>query len=535
MIQMQRITFLYVLCFLYILSGSYVLSGCTNKRIKKTLSPPKSFQETQESTSFSKDLSYPELQTLPSIKLREEGELPIFQTEGEEKIFSLTLKEADIKDTLLALTNKTGLNIVVDPDVTGTITVDLNQVTLFKALEAILPTIELEYEKHEDYIHIFKPKLERKMFKLDYVSTSRDGSGQVQASIGGSSSSSISTSDKMDIWADIGEGIKEFLSEKGKVSINKSSGFIVVTDYKRALKQIEDYLQYVNETIIRQVLIEAKILEITLKNEYKMGIDFDYVTNWTANIFKMKDPLSIGLEQALAPSNEAFQIKASGSDFNSLLDALATQGTINVLSSPRISTLNNQKAVIKVAREDVFWKVAVDINDETKMRTETITAEPVTIGIVLDVTPQISTEGVIIMSIHPTITELFATSTSPQGATAPIIDVRETSTVVTVQDGQTVIVGGLMTDKRKDTTHSIPCLGDLPLLGSLFSQTDQAVDKIELVILLTPKIVTKENIEDITSEYLARIKNLDKSLTFGRSKPVKYDLKKNKFIWEDKD
>jgi len=220
--------------------------------------------------------------------------------------------------------------------------------------------------------------------------------------------------------------------------------------------------------------------------------------------------------QSLSPATGLFQIGVSKGDFKALLDAMAEQGKINVLSSPRISTLNNQKAVIKVGRDEVFFKpeYSVQKNELTGTTTSVLTGvtpQTVTVGVVLDVTPQIDEDGAITMHIHPSVTDLVKVEQfSIKGdvyATAPVIDVRETDAVVRAEDGQTIIIAGMMKEKKAETVTKVPFLGDIPGLGALFRRTDRQKEKTELVILLTPTVLVGKKITDIP-EY--ELKGLEK-------------------------
>ena len=224
----------------------------------------------------------------------------------------------------------------------------------------------------------------------------------------------------------------------------------------------------------------------------------------------------MSLAQSLSPGTEIFQIGVSNRDFTALLDAMAQQGQINVLSSPKISTLNNQKAVIKVGRDEVFFEPEYNIErDELTGTTRSVltgvTPQTVTVGVVLDVTPQIDADGTITMHIHPSVTNLVKVANfSVKGevyATAPVIDVRETDTVVRARDGQAIIIAGMMQDKKKETVTKVPFLGDIPWLGPLFRRTEREKQKTELVIVLTPTVLVGKSIADISRDELKRLEN----------------------------
>lgn len=419
-------------------------------------------------------------------------------TSIKEKLYTLSFRKADIQEILTVLSRKTELNIIVDPDVKGEVTVDLKEVTLTKALDCLLTPLGLEYKREANFIWVSPVKMQTRRFTLNYLITKRTGSGTVSGSVGEGGGGegegpqsmgafiTVKTSDTSDLWKEIEEGLKGISSEKGRLVINKMSGSIIATDFPQNLASMSEFLKTVEDSAQRQVMIKTDIIEVILSDEYQMGI------NWSA-VFN-HDSLKGTLAQTLKADTEVFKITLVDGDFSLLLDAMSEQGKTVVLSSPKISTLNNQPAVIKVAKEDVYWER--EIVDSTAGGNPWAVSTPrwITIGILLKVTPQISSNGLIIMDIHPSVTHKAGESKSPEGDTAPILDVRETNTVVKVRNGQTIIIAGLLSERKKDEVTSVPFLGKIPLLGIFFSKTEQKNEKTELTIMLTPKVVVENEI-----------------------------------------
>lgn len=419
----------------------------------------------------------------------------------KERLYTLSFREADIREILTVLSRKSELNIIVDPDVKGEVTVDLKEVTITKALDCLLNPLGLEYKKEANLIRVSPVKMQTKRFILNYLITKRAGSGTISGSAGENKGGDgeeegpadiaafikVETSDTSDLWKEIEEGLKGISSGKGRLVINKMSGSVIATDFPQNLARMSEFLETIEDSAQRQVMIQANIIEVVLFDEYQMGIDWSAVFNH--NDFKGT------LTQTLNPGTEVFQINFLDiDDFSLLLDAMSKQGKTVVLSSPKISTLNNQPAVIKVATEDVYWER--DIVDSTYGGNPWAISSPrwITIGILLKVTPQIGSDGLIIMDIHPSITDKVGESKSPEGDVAPILDVRETNTVVKVRDGQTIIIAGLLQKREEDEVTSVPFLGKIPFLGILFSKTVQNNKKTELIIMLTPKVVVENHI-----------------------------------------
>jgi MSHA type pilus biogenesis protein MshL len=276
-------------------------------------------------------------------------------------------------------------------------------------------------------------------------------------------------------------------SANGRVILNRLAGLIFATDFPRNLDAIRIFLETVESAVHRQVVIEARIVEVKLNQDSQSGV------NWTAVLGNV-----LHVEQALG-TGAAFQIGVTHGDFNALLTALSTVGNVNVLSSPTVSTLNNQPAVIRVGTQDVFFTTTTQVDPRTGTIVQTaVTPSAINEGIVLDVTPQISDDGIITMNIHPTITERTGQATSPRGDTVPIVDVRETDTVVRIQEGQTVMIAGLISDRQLETVNKVPFLGDVPIVGGLFRRTSKENRKTDLVILMTPRVLNVRTAVDYT-------------------------------------
>lgn len=442
-----------------------------------------------------------------------------------KEMISFVLKDADIKDVLMGLSRMSRFNIVFEQDIGGKISVDLKEVTLDEALKVLLTPMGLEFKREGRMIQVFKPKLETRIFTLNYVSTTRKGKNQIQASSGGGGaatgtaataapatgaaatgttsggagdSSQVESSDQIDQWEEIKQGLLGLVSKEGKFSINRWAGLISITDYPVNLLKVASYLEAVEGSVQRQVLIEAEVLEITMTEDFEFGIDF-------AGGDRKKDPqrtirggggVASSLTQAgiisqiLNPRSGIFNIGLEDRNLSFLLDLLQKEGKLKVLSRPSISTLNNQKAIIKVTTDDVFFKAVVTPpNQAGQGQVTNFSPEPVSIGIVLAVTPQISSDGHIIMEVHPSVTEKTGERESRNFDTAPVLDVRSTNTVLRVKDGETIIIAGLMKDKNTRQVKEVPFLGKIPVLGLLFQQIDEEKVKTELVIKITPKIV----------------------------------------------
>ena len=286
----------------------------------------------------------------------------------------------------------------------------------------------------------------------------------------------------------------------------------MVNDYPNNLKRIAEFLEAVEGSVQRQVMIKAKLVDVILSDDYQMGINWSAISKVSG--LNVEGNLSGGkiFGQTLSPATGVFQIALSDVDFSMLFDAMSKQGEVNILSSPQISVMNNQKAAMKVVTSEVFFEVSTTVNPDTGEKTTVPTPKTVDIGLVLEVTPQISNDGQVMMNIHPIITEKVGESTFESvdiKLTSPVLTVRETNTVVKVPDGKTIVLAGLIQEKKSETKTKVPCLGSIPVLGNLFRKTEQASGKSELAIFLTPIILSGKRIEELSMEELKRL-NLEK-------------------------
>ena len=460
--------------------------------------------------------------------------LIVTEIEGKrepERLYSFSLRDADIREVLMALSKQTSFNIVVDQDVQGRVTVDLKNVSMVEALDTLTELLDLNYRIRQNMVRVGKPAPETRIFSLQYVNLKRTSSSSATAQIGTagggitgtttggggggtSGSTTVSTSTDTDLWRDIEAGVTKLLSPAGKMVVNKQGSNILVTDLPKFLDRIGSFLESVEGSVQRQVLIEARIVEVTLTGEFRFGLDWGAIAQAAA--LRGASTISAGkiIGQSLSPGAGGFQIGVVSTDFRAILETISTQGELQVISSPKLATLNNQTAVIRAGTDEVFFETRVS---ETPSLTgtqtsRTVNPRTVTIGVVLGVTPQVGADGTVVLHIHPTVTEKRGEAKSAIGDTFPILDVREADMIVRAREGQVVVIGGLMQEKRIDSDSKVPILGDLPGIGRLFRSTTQEVRKTELVVLLSPTVMVGKKVDEITSRELERLNK-----TKGRS------------------
>ncbi|MDH3258470.1 MAG: secretin N-terminal domain-containing protein [Deltaproteobacteria bacterium] len=452
--------------------------------------------------------------------------------------FTIALKNADLREVLFSLSKEDSFQLILDPGVTGSVTLDMKDVTAFEVVYEVCRANDLYCTVEEDVVRVRRREHTTRVFYLDYVITNRSGSGNLTASTstgtsdgtgsgvsvssaGGDEGESdsineVTTNERMNVWGVLEANIRMFLSgEESKVSISPETGMVAVTDYPENIDLLEDYLLIVESRLREQVLIEAKILEVSLNDSNRYGIDWSAIVDLSG--IGLSGSLSGGatMEQNLSSGATAFQFGVSDSRVDLFLDAVAEQGQVNVLSTPKISTLNNQKAIIRIGTQDVFFQSVVIPATTTTAPVTTFSPQTITEGIILSVTPQVGRDGRVTLAIHPSISEKTGEAVAPDGNTAPIIEIREANTILNVRDGETVFIGGLMQDRVTERVRSVPFLGDIPFLGALFRNTVQEKRKSELVILLTPHVLRTSNMSSIVEEEAMRIQRSKRGYHIG--------------------
>ena len=293
------------------------------------------------------------------------------------------------------------------------------------------------------------------------------------------------------------------LSAEGTAQINRMSGMILVTDRKENLELVESFLKKIEMSLRRQVIIEAKILEVTLSEGHRYGI------NWRAVASSASGNTTITLDanNALAGTGPLQMFSITNANArgtfnltNTFIDLLSTQGTVNVLSSPRVNVLNNQSAMISVGTTLPYldWQVSTSpdpANANATITTVVPRVETAQSGVTLGVTPQIDEDGITTLHITPVVTRSTSTQAFTYNGntwTVPIIDMRATDTIARVKSGDTIVIGGMITEELNEDKDSITGLGNIPIIGDLlFSGETRTKQKRELVILLTPTVVTR--------------------------------------------
>ena len=525
---------------------------------------------------------------LPPLRL----ELPQAQGKPIEGRFDLNVNNAQAREVFLSIVSGTRYSMLVHPDVSGTISVNLKDVSLTEALESIREIYGYEYKFEGSRIYIKPAGLQTRVFHVNYLIGARQGRSDMRVTAGSSGiatgtntaaqqqaaattataaaqsgpsvvhgppslspnatgalgglqpdATRMSTVQTTDFWAEVDYAIRTIVGtgEGRNIVISPQSGVIVVRAMPRELRSVEQLLKAMQLSVDRQVMLEAKIIDVTLNKAYQSGINwaafptsgiaggFSSGLGGVANSLAATGALSGSTAGTSAGSSSVFNADpgagrgaasvggavagASGvaggvfglavqtSNFAALLQFLESQGSVQVLSSPRVATLNNQKAVLKVGTDQPYVTSITVVPGVTSAGVVIPTSVSPQItnifsGISLDVTPQIDENGNISLHIHPLVTSVGSKAVGfnlagvgAQSVDVAAINVSESDTMVRTQDGKIVVLGGLMKVELNNGRSGIPGLADAPVIGGAFKNSSSDTIKRELVILIKPTII----------------------------------------------
>jgi MSHA biogenesis protein MshL len=510
--------------------------------------------------------------------------LPTSPAQPLEAKFDLVVSNGSAREIFMSLVSGTRYSMIVHPEVSGTLSVNLKDVTIREALEAIREVYGYEFKIDGTRIYIQPAGLQTRVFQVNYLTGARQGRSDMRvtstsqgAAVGSTTSavgtaaaipnaaagppslnpgaagalsgstaganpeaSRLSTVTLTDLWQEIAFSLRAIVgitsaagnSPDGRsVIISPQSGVVVVRALPQELRSVDSYLKAMRVSVERQVMIEAKIIDVTLSESYQNGV------NWAAfptsglagglsnsgNAVGVTGALSdgnfggnptartiaafgAGLAAGVSPAG-AFGLAFQTNNFAAVLSFLESQGSVQVLSSPRIAATNNQKAVLKVGTDEIFVTNVTSssissTNALTGATTTTTRGVPTTgtlfSGISLDITPQIDDSGNITLHIHPLVSKVteknLVINFGDANQTFPVAsnEVSESDTIVRAQDGNIVVLGGLMKVELRDNRGGIPGLNDAPGIGGLFRNNNRGTIKKELIILIKSTVIKSD-------------------------------------------
>ncbi len=472
-----------------------------------------------------------------------------------EPRFDLSVNNAPARQVFMGLVEGTPYSMVVHAEVGGNVTLHLKNATVPEAMEALRTVYGYDYKRDGNRIMVLGRGMQARIYPVNYLNLERKGRSLTRVSSGelsgggsgsggtgaaapagagaaqSSSSVRVETDSKADFWKDLEASLKAIIGTANgrQAVVNPQAGIVIVRAMPDELRLVEEYLGVTHNSVNRQVILEAKVLEVELKDAYQTGINWAALgANSTFGQVGGGTIFNSGISEiggnigninpgtpfsAISGTNASafggvFSLAVKTADFAAFLELLKTQGNVHVLSSPRVSTINNQKAVIKVGGDEFFvtsvtggTAAVIGVSAATA---PTVVLTPFFSGIALDVTPQIDEYNNIILHIHPAVSEVvqrnkaFIVGSDSFNLPLASSTIQESDNIVRAFNGQIVVIGGLMKEGATDQDAGIPLLADIPILGNAFKHKRVTRIKRELVIMLKPTVVDAAQVWEST-------------------------------------
>jgi len=467
-----------------------------------------------------------------------------------EKRMRIAAHDVDAVEFFGSLFKGSRYSVAVHPGVAGVISVELKDVTLQEALATVGDMYGFDVQRKGNVFHVYPAGLRTETIPVNYLMMARRGISRTSVSTGGvtandnnngnnnnfdnglnnsgnnnsqgntasgdnntnSNGTRIETDSNNDYWTDLRDALQTLIGtgEGRAVITSPQAGLVTVRAYPKELKAVREFLDQSGEHLKRQVVLEARILEVSLNEGYEQGVDWSGLSaSWdggkgiTGGGSLMDSPIASTPNQIFRALGGGAGFTISDGNFNVAVSLLKTQGDVNTLSSPRVTATNNQKAVIKVGTDEYFVTNAstttTTSGTSAPIVTPNVELTPFFSGIALDVTPQIDEQGKVLLHIHPSVIDTEEQSkTISVGTADPLVlplaksSIRESDTVVQANNGDIIVIGGLMKTDRQEIVSKVPLLGDIPWVGEAFTNRRESNRKVELVILLKPTVVEKD-------------------------------------------
>lgn len=465
-----------------------------------------------------------------------------------EKRLRIAANDVEAVEFFGSLFKGSRYSVAVHPGVAGLVSVELKDVTLPEVLAVVGDMYGFDVQRKGNIFHIYPAGLRTETIPVNYLMMSRRGLSRTSVSTGGvtandsnnsssdssfdsasnnsgsnssSSNSSggdnnngtrIETDTNSDYWTDLRDSLQTLIgSGDGRAVITSpQAGLVTIRAYPKELKAVREFLTQSESHLKRQVVLEARIIEVALNEGYEQGVDWSGLSaSWDGNK-GITGGGSAANSQLPTTPNQIFSALGGGAgftisdgNFNVAVNLLKTQGDVNTLSSPRVTATNNQKAVIKVGTDEYYVTNASTTITTTSTgtdKTPNVELTPFFSGIALDVTPQIDEEGKVLLHIHPSVIDteeqnkVIDMGTSGGKLQLPLAksSIRESDTVVQANNGDIIVIGGLMKTDKQEIVSKVPLLGDIPWIGEAFTNRRESTKKVELVIMLKPTVVEKD-------------------------------------------
>ncbi len=484
--------------------------------------------------------------------------LPLPIAHPQLETYTVIVNGVDAKDLLFSMARDAQINLDIHDDITGTVTLNAIDQSLPQILERIVQQTDIRYSLEDNTLRVRADTPYLQSYIVDYVNIARESKGVIrvatnigstgQGNIGeteegsgnesenNSSLTEVLLTSNNDFWGTLTHNIIEILdqpqannSTAGKtqnsassnqtsatennnnVIVNREAGLIMVRASYRQHKVIQKFIDSVLNASKRQVMIEATIAEIKLSDRYQSGVDWSVIAEDPSSGINLLTDLS-GSNLASSPFSQLTLNNTLGDNQVSLtLKSLEQFGDVQVLSSPKVMAINNQPAILKVVDNIVYFEMDVNtsLSQVTSLTTFETEIKTVPVGFVMSVTPYINEHEAVTLNIRPTISRVIDSVEDPNPAfknagvisAVPVIQIREIESILTINSGDTAVIGGLMQDTVNDKETGIPFLSSIPFIGALFRYDDDLREKSELIIFIRPVVIHHASLTGDLSEY----------------------------------
>lgn len=538
---------------LFLSSIFITLVGCTSVPEQ----PTTVLSELDKAISTSQIKKAPKpLTQVPNAVQQELMQLSMTQAKNSlltEKRLDIAAVDVDAKDLFAGIVEDSAYSVAVHSDVSGKITLNLKDVTVDEAISVLEDLYGFEIKKFGNVIQVYPAGMRTETLPLNYLFVKRYGSSSTSINSGGvsendpnsgsngnnsnntsnrnsnnsnnsnsnkqngSSGINIYTENESDFWTELKTSLETLIgNEDGRsIIVSPQAGLVTVKAFPNEIKAVKKFISDTQSHLRRQVILEAKIMEVTLNDDYQQGVRWDEVLGHIGSTdFSFGTNGGIAGNAISASIGGVTGISFKNADFSGVINLLQTQGNVQVLSSPRITATNNQKAVIKVGEDEYF---VTEVSSTTTTGTATTTTPEVELtpffsGIALDVTPQIDENGEVILHVHPSVTttdeQIKTIRLGDDDFALPLAQssVRESDTIIRAKSEEIVVIGGLIETRKIDQESKTPLLGDIPFLGELFKNKSKGTQKRELIIMLKPVVIGHNSWNDQLKEARSLLK-----------------------------
>ena len=516
-------------------------------------SKPNKLEEVHEIFAQQQQLSNNELVIPDSVTadLMSTGSTSIDASTFEER-FNIAANGVPLKPFLQGMIEDSPYSVAFHPSARASVSLDLKDVTISEVVSTLNSLYPVDIRFSGKVIQVFPAIVKTETIDINYLMLKRFGMTSTNISSGGivqngnsgggssgnnssgnnSNSSSgssnnngnnnnqnnqngqsgglssgngsnVQTSSESDYWQELEDTLKMIMkaapTDNTSVVVSPQSGLVTVRGLPSDIQAVKEFVKRSEENLLRQVVLEAKIVEVTLDDDYQQGINWQNVISHDGDTnfnFSTSSFSNFGSELT-SQLGGAATLTFSNLDFSGVVNLLQTQGNVQVLSAPRVTATNNQKAVLKAGQDEYY---VTEVSNTTVTGTATtstpeIELEPFFSGIALDVTPQISEEGDVVLHVHPSVTETEeqqkVITLDEEQYVLPLAqsNIRESDTIIRAKSGEIVVIGGLMQSETREFESRVPYIGAIPVLGNLFKSKQDVETKKELVILIKPTVV----------------------------------------------